>query len=139
MSVPSPFQAVVARSRDNNSDQKVLEEKREEDSVEIGDLKTSINDTTSGGPIFVSSIRDDEPIVTRRELWSYYRQSSFFSHPECYCGLISTLFTVYYNGDNVCTFYLVSLFRLKDRSNQGSWTTRIFYDFVPIIGQCSRI
>ncbi|KAF8958500.1 MFS general substrate transporter [Flammula alnicola] len=31
------------------------------------------------GPTFVSSIRKDEPIVTRRELWSYY---------------------LYYNGDN---------------------------------------
>ena len=28
-------------------------------------------------PLFVSSLRKDEPVVTRIELWSYYRQSLF--------------------------------------------------------------
>lgn len=28
--------------------------------------------TSFGGPEFVSSIADNEPIVTRKELWSYY-------------------------------------------------------------------
>ena len=29
----------------------------------------------SGGtaPVFVSAVNNDEPVVTRRELWSYYR------------------------------------------------------------------
>ena len=57
--------------------QKVLKEKQEEDSVQNEgniDLKTSIGNTSGGrgAPAFVSSIRKDEPIVTRRELWSYY-------------------------------------------------------------------
>lgn len=28
-------------------------------------------------PVFVSSINKDEPIVTRKELWSYYRTSQY--------------------------------------------------------------
>lgn len=53
------------------------------------------------GPAFVSSISKDEPIVTRKELWSYYRTSQC---SRFCCPLGSFLATVYYNGDNVCSF-----------------------------------
>lgn len=71
---------------------------------------------------FVSSIKKDEPIVTRIELWSYYRQC----FPKIsYCVLSITIsFKVYYNGDNVCRkcFLFSRPSRLKNCSNEGSWT-----------------
>lgn len=48
---------------------------KEKDSDSIGSLEGSPQ--PHGTLDFVSSIRKDEPIVTRRELWSYY--SSFCS------------------------------------------------------------
>ena len=54
--------------------------------LEIGN-RFDIKTTDTGGrdraskPLFVSSIRKDEPIVTRVELWSYYRQSLFLFPP----------------------------------------------------------
>jgi hypothetical protein len=56
-----------------------LEDKQKLVSVEIGnrsDIKTT-DDAGRDRALFVSSIRKDEPIVTRIELWSYYRQSLF--------------------------------------------------------------
>jgi len=51
---------------------------------DVGDvdepLKDDFKDNIGGEPLFISSISKDEPVVTRRELWSYY---------------------LYYNGDNV--------------------------------------
>jgi hypothetical protein len=51
--------------------------------VEIDDLNLKTTDAGGRGkvlaPLFVSSTRKDEPIVTRMELWSYYCQSSSFS------------------------------------------------------------
>ena len=66
--------------------------KQELVSVELGnrsDIKTTddAGRDRAPGPLFVSSIRKDEPIVTRMELWSYYRQSLFLFSPGC--GLIS--------------------------------------------------
>ncbi len=58
-SVPEP--ALIADDTRDDSKQ----------SVEGYDVKRNI-------PIFVSSIRKDEPIVTRRELWSYYRMPDFY-------------------------------------------------------------
>ena len=52
-------------------------------SVEISNRSNVKTTDDTGGrdrapePLFVSSIRKDEPIVTRIELWSYYRQSLF--------------------------------------------------------------
>ena len=69
-----PSSQVPKNGFDENSD--ALEDKQELASVEIGDRSDD-----AGGrervpePLFVSSIRKDEPIVTRIELWSYYRQS----------------------------------------------------------------
>ena len=40
-----------------------------------------------------------EPVVTRKELWSYYRMSLRDS-PACSCGVIERLPLVYYGGDN---------------------------------------
>jgi hypothetical protein len=65
-----------------NRDVPVLEDKQELASVEIGnrsDIKTKDDAGRDRAlePLFVSSIRKDEPIVTRKELWSYYRQSLF--------------------------------------------------------------
>jgi hypothetical protein len=59
-----------------NRDVPVLEDKQELASVEIG-IKTKDDAGRDRAPLFVSSIRKDEPIVTRKELWSYYRQSLF--------------------------------------------------------------
>ena len=52
------------------------------------------------GPLLISTINKDEPIVTRRELWSYYCLSSL---PPCHrrYALLIECPTVYYNGDNV--------------------------------------
>jgi hypothetical protein len=45
----------------------------------------------------------DEPVVTRRELWSYYRTFPL----DVICDVPHILLSVYYNGDNVslCTVY----------------------------------
>ena len=60
------------------------------------------DDTVSIGSPVVSPRKYDEPIVTRKELWSYYRKSCSSS---CFPGsgltAIFLLFLVYYNGDNV--------------------------------------
>ncbi|KAF8204562.1 MFS general substrate transporter [Pholiota molesta] len=55
-----------------------LSEKSKEASTEIERVEDNVG-KRSKGPTFVSSITKDEPIVTRKELWSYY---------------------LYYNGDN---------------------------------------
>lgn len=39
----------------------------------------------------------DEPVVTRRELWSYYRTCPL----DVVCDVPHILLSVYYNGDNV--------------------------------------
>ena len=65
------------------SSQNALESQHREDSVVISADPinvVAVNLAGSGGrPPLLSSIRKDEAIVTRRELWSYYRQSSFLS------------------------------------------------------------
>lgn len=72
MSGPSP-QALLTSG---DSAQNALEEKQKENS---GDDPINSDPTGSGSrPPLLSSIRKDEAVVTRRELWSYYRQSSFF-------------------------------------------------------------
>jgi hypothetical protein len=48
---------------------------------------------------FVSSISKDEPVVTRRELWSYYSPYLLLSPASVF--KLNKLPTVYYNGDNV--------------------------------------
>ena len=70
----------VPGNRDN--DVSIFEEKPKENSVVIdSNPKFEAVNNVSGGlgrpSLFVSSINKDEPIVTRRELWSYYRQLSF--------------------------------------------------------------
>ena len=58
------------------------EEKFKEQDVDVVDRvdsKAGFSDadvTGGNGSIFISSIRKDEPIVNRRELWSYYRAFS---------------------------------------------------------------
>lgn len=52
------------------------------DSVEVVDgveYKGASPPQSSRGPVFVSSISKDEPIVTRKELWSYYCALFVFS------------------------------------------------------------
>ena len=79
---PSSIAPQVPRNPDGE-----FEEEQKEIHVEISnqlDLKLENND---GGrmpraPLFVSSISQSEPIVTRRELWSYYRQWSSFFPPS---------------------------------------------------------
>ena len=75
MSRPSPLTSQVS----DDSGQKELEEKQEEVSVVISPDPINVVIAGSGGrPPLLSSIGKDEPLVTRRELWSYYRQLSFF-------------------------------------------------------------
>lgn len=64
------------------------------------------DDAVSIDSAVVSPGTYDEPIVTRKELWSYYRKSSGCSSyvSQAYSIL---LFTVYYNGDNVRTHHPV--------------------------------
>ena len=70
---------------DSSENRDALEDKQEPVSVEIGNgFDTKTTDDASGRdrapePLFVSSIRKDEPVVTRIELWSYYRWSLFCS------------------------------------------------------------
>jgi len=52
------------------------------------------------GPEFVSSIPDNEPIVTRKELWSYYCEY-FCAYTDVRSSLVFRSIQVYYNGDNV--------------------------------------
>lgn len=49
--------------------------------------------------VVLASVNESESVVTRRELWSYYREWQYFAYPH----LSSYDSTVYYNGDNVCT------------------------------------
>jgi hypothetical protein len=72
MSRPSPLTS-------QDSGQNALEEKQEEVSVVISADAINFVTVDRAGRSVLSSIRNDEPIVTRRELWSYYRQSYFFS------------------------------------------------------------
>ena len=76
----------------NDSSQSSLEEKKKDIPVAISanhiDLVT-VDGASSGGRPPLSSIRRDEPIVTRRELWSYYCQSSF--PLERRCGFFSKI------------------------------------------------
>jgi hypothetical protein len=75
MSGPSP----VTPRDCNDLSQNALEDEQKEAAVEIGNnLELKSTDDAGGRdrvlvPLFISSIRKDEPIVTRRELWSYYR------------------------------------------------------------------
>jgi hypothetical protein len=48
-----------------------LSEKSKEASTEIERTEDNVG-KRSKGPTFVSSITKDEPVVTRKELWSYY-------------------------------------------------------------------
>ena len=77
------------------SSQNALESQHREDSVVISADPinvVAVNLAGSGGrPPLLSSIKKDEAIVTRRELWSYYRQS-FFILLELIRCLISNFF-----------------------------------------------
>lgn len=96
MSRPSSVIPQADKSSDNEDT-----EKRKEAPVAIDGTRN----TDAGGEgkalEFLSSITKHEPVVTRRELWSYYCQSSFFAS---YLLLSPYLpfFKVYSNGDNVC-------------------------------------
>lgn len=100
-----PSQAVMSKPSPLTSGQDLLEEKREEVSVAISADSIAVDRAGNGGrPPLLSSIGKDEPIVTRRELWSYYRQSSFPS--RALLPRLEFSFKVYYNGNNVCNFIL---------------------------------
>jgi hypothetical protein len=76
--------------------------------------KDGINSDTNGSTtvkrkarLMISSVSKDEPIVTRRELWSYYCMCSIGLPPSL--NLLKPAGIVYYNGDNVyLCFHLVS-------------------------------
>ena len=84
MSRPSPL--LVTSQVSNDSGQNAPEEIQKENyvltSADSGSIDlVAVERAASGSgdrPSLLSSIKEDEPIVTRRELWSYYRQSSFF-------------------------------------------------------------
>ncbi|KAF9234341.1 MFS general substrate transporter [Melanogaster broomeanus] len=59
----------------------------------MGGTVDSKSDTVSDGKAnkstaFIAEVRKDEPLVTKRELWSYYRKS------------VTSMKYIYYNGDN---------------------------------------
>jgi hypothetical protein len=67
----APIQSTPARNKDDDPNDFV-------DVVHTLDSKGSLDGSIprkGSAPAFVSSISKDEPIVTRRELWSYYRTS----------------------------------------------------------------
>ena len=79
MSDPSSIAPQVPRNPDGEFGQNALEEGQQEVSVEISDQLNLEPENNAGShrpraPLFVSSTSQPEPIVTRRELWSYYRQ-----------------------------------------------------------------
>ena len=90
MSTPPPLTQVSIESSQN-----AFESQQKEDSVVISPDPinvVAVNLAGSGGrPPLLSSIKKDEAIVTRRELWSYYRQS-FFILLELIRCLISNFF-----------------------------------------------
>lgn len=51
----------------------------------------------SKSTVLIATVQEDEPLVTRRELWSYYRAS----FPREFRTLRLLTYIVYYNGDNV--------------------------------------
>jgi hypothetical protein len=59
------------------------------------------DEDTTDSPVVLPPI-SDEPIVTRKELWSYYCIFSSLSPRDC--PWLTTCLPVYYNGDNVRRF-----------------------------------
>ena len=64
----------IAPQVDDKFGQNSLEEKQKEVSLEINDQLDFKPENNGGDHKFASSTSQHEPIVTRRELWSYYRQ-----------------------------------------------------------------
>ena len=120
-SLPSVMSSPPNSQLSNDSGQKTLEEKQKE-----------------------VSVMKDEPIVTRRELWSYYRQSFYFIEITFLNSTVSSR-NFFHSKYITMEIMYVNLFfpqwqnLLKVRSNKGSWAKRIYYDFVPIVSQRSRI
>ena len=109
MSTPPPITPQLEVS--TNSGENALESQQKEKSVVISaDPINAVNVELAGSggrPPLLSSIRKDEAVVTRRELWSYYRQSFFLL--ELRCPHLEISFKVYYNGNNVCKFILFTI------------------------------
>ena len=99
-------------------------EVRFEDSTEVKDIigdTTLVQDTpekTNQSTSLIATAERSEPIVTRKELWSYYRKSSTTSF---ICVFTDDLDTVYCNGDNVSPLLVLSV-------------TRHGYSIVQIVG-----
>lgn len=70
------------------------------------DAGSGLKRRTGTAPPFVSSVNEDEPVVTRKELWSYYRAFYFFV-PDGHIAY-AIYIAVYYNGDNVRPIWLIS-------------------------------
>ena len=49
---------------------------------EAVDSKSDLDASRNGGIHFVSTISKDEPVVTRRELWSYYSKCQVESQKD---------------------------------------------------------
>lgn len=62
---------------------------------------------TTNSPAVLPPIAD-EPIVTRKELWSYYCNCIFSLLSPRGCRWLTTCLPVYYNGDNVRRFVNLS-------------------------------
>ena len=132
MSRPSPLTS-------QDSGQIALEEKQEEVSVVISPDPINFVTVDRAGCGGKSSIRKDEPIVTRRELWSYYRKSYFFSLVELRCLISKFLSKCTTTEIMYANFIFASQNLIKVLSNEGGWAKRIYYDFIPIVSQRSRI
>ena len=98
-------------------------------SANHNDLVT-VDGASSGGRPPLSSIRRDEPIVTRKELWGYYCQSSF--PLERRCGFISKIFSecitteIMYTDLSCCPDQLCSKFVQPKGVGPNGYTMTLF-------------
>ena len=87
MSRSSPLTSQVSNESGQNEKQKEVSVVTDADPITVDRAASG----SGGRPPLLSSIGKDEPIVTRRELWSYYRQS-FYSLLELCCLISKFLF-----------------------------------------------
>jgi len=96
-----------------------------------------IGSEMEGTGALVTTIDNEGPIVTRRELWAYY--CKYYNKDIRRTGedLIIFILTVYYNGDNVSLTFLLMQVSLKPPS--GCRPPRLFNDPLPIPRHLRRI
>jgi hypothetical protein len=94
----------------------------------MGHPAQEFDEDTTNFPAVLPPIAD-EPIVTRKELWSYY--CTFSSLSLRHCPWLTTCLPVYYNGDNVRrVLNLLPEYQEFDACgwNIGSWSLGFVFD-----------